>query len=278
MIDNWCNQKKSAFELAASLKAAAALKAATALRAAHAFRTAPHMQCLAANIDQCRWGDDEYNADGDDWDQLYKKCNLNELSEVTPLHGKTMIDNWCNSKKSQTANWNCLENNHHMCHWGEWSALYSQCKLYEIPEVNLLSGAPAIHQWCATTKAHFELSAMKYAEEPMMCLAENYGMCQWDNKDTRGLPTGGWSDLVAKCNIQTGVQGSEECTDWCMSHKGNVETYNCLRNNANMCHWGEWSALYSKCNLNTLPSVGHLSGSTDITQWCDKKVGAYMST
>ena len=35
---------------------------------------APHMECLAANISQCRWGNDEYNADGDDWDQLYKKC------------------------------------------------------------------------------------------------------------------------------------------------------------------------------------------------------------
>jgi hypothetical protein len=77
----------------------------------------------------------------------------------------------------------------------------------------------------------------------MMCLAENYGMCQWGNDDSEGLPTGGWSDVYSKCDLYmipavNSLSGYEECTNWCKSQKENVEILNCLRNNADMCHWG----------------------------------------
>jgi len=48
-----------------------------------------------------------------------------------------------------------------MCHWGQndfdgkntggWSALYEKCKLYQIPEVNKLSGNKECTDWCNRT-------------------------------------------------------------------------------------------------------------------------------
>jgi hypothetical protein len=77
-----------------------------------------HMQCLAANIDQCHWGNTSASGlpDGG-WSTVYLKCKLYELPEVGPLSGSEAITNWCDSKKSQVAHWKCLENNQHMCQW-----------------------------------------------------------------------------------------------------------------------------------------------------------------
>jgi len=57
----------------------------------------------------------------------------------------------------------CLANNYSQCHWhnttsegledGGWSALYMKCKLYELPEVQPLSGIDAITQWCDSKKS-----------------------------------------------------------------------------------------------------------------------------
>ena len=112
----------------------------------------------------------------------------------------------------------------------------------------------------------------------MMCLAENFGMCKWSDHDSEGLRTGGWSTLMSKCNgPKTNLVGSDAVNNWCERQTGTVAIYDCLRNNANMCEWGQWSALYNKCSLNKLPEVQPLQGSDKITNWCNKKVGGYRS-
>jgi len=64
------------------------------------------------------------------------------------------------------------------------------------------------------------MSAGNYKNDPMLCLANNYENCKWGNKDSRGLPTGGWSAVYSKCKLYdipavNSLSGSEECTNWC---------------------------------------------------------------
>ena len=49
-----------------------------------------------------------------------------------------------------------------------------------------------------------------------------------------------------------------------------TQEYDCLCNNADMCHYSEWSQLYMKCQLYNIPAVLQLFGSTEVIKWCDQ--------
>ena len=107
-----------------------------------------------------------------------------------------------------------------MCNWGEWSALYEKCKLYDIPVVNTMSGSAEITTWCNNAIDYNQLSYGRYHQDPMLCLANNYEMCQWGNLDSKGLAVGGWSGVYSKCKLYdipvvNTLSGSEEITNWC---------------------------------------------------------------
>ena len=155
-----------------------------------------------------------------------------------------------------------------MCKWDKWSALYTKCKLYEIPEVNKLSGSNDIQNWCDLTSQANEYNVFQYTENknPIQCLANNYGMCKWGDKDSQGLNTGGWSEVYMKCKLYeipavNKLSGNKECTGWCDQQKNQVDSYRCAQDNAKMCNWGNWSALYEKCKLYQIPEVNKLSGN-----------------
>ena len=105
----------------------------------------------------CHWGNEnkEYGFTDGGWSALYMKCKLYEIPAVQKLSGSAMITEWCDSKKN-VANWKCLEDNASQC-WYEpngsvnkgWNQIYTDCKLYEIHEVNLLHGEEAVNAWCA---------------------------------------------------------------------------------------------------------------------------------
>lgn len=132
-----------------------------------------------------------------------------------------------------------------MCQWkaGGWSALYDKCKLNQIQEVNYLEGESDITKFCNETAAPEILGANKYAEDPILCLANNFDQCHWNNFDKRGLQSGGWSEVYMKCHLYNipevnGLQGSEQITQWCDEQKEKVNPWRCLQENADMCHWG----------------------------------------
>jgi hypothetical protein len=101
------------------------------------------------------------------------------------------------------------------------------------------------------------------AVNPAQCLAANASMCKW----------GEWSKLYSKCELYNipavgKLQGSAAITKWCGEQGAANKVWNCAETNKSMCQWGEWSKLYSKCELNNIPAVNKLQGSKQITAWC----------
>jgi hypothetical protein len=87
---------------------------ATALSAAlylYSFGSQPYPraanhQCLANNIDMCKWGNEVGGLENfGGWSPLYMKCKLYEIPEVNSLSGSEDITNWCKSQESTVANW-----------------------------------------------------------------------------------------------------------------------------------------------------------------------------
>lgn len=123
-----------------------------------------------------------------------------------------------------------------MCAWKAegWSKLYDQCKLYELQEVTQLEGEPAITKFCNDTSAPELLGANKYAEDPILCLANNFDQCHWNNFDERGLISGGWSEVAEKCNLfriqeVNQISGSDQINQWCNDQKEKVNPWKCLQ-------------------------------------------------
>jgi len=105
---------------------------------------------------------------------------------------------------------------------GGWSPLYEQCKLWEYPGVNALSGDAEITEFCKEhTADHFVA--------PWLCLQTNANMCHWGLTDADGKKTGGWSALYERCHLWeipavNKLSGSEMITNWCGHTVGSYMT------------------------------------------------------
>jgi len=102
---------------------------------------------------------------------------------------------------------------------GGWSPLYEQCKLWEYPGVNALSGDAEITEFCKEhTADHFVA--------PWLCLQTNADLCWYE---PNGSVNAGWNKLYEMCHLWeipavNKLSGEEMVTNWCNHTVGSYMT------------------------------------------------------